>query len=329
MAECRRAVGGEESSMHLEHLNPFTLFISSSIVLAKFLLMLAPRASSAFVCIQCELKLARPRLSGLAHRLSHANFSSSPRPRDEDTEVQTRRARSQLSEHPLGRLRKRKGRATIRETTARLEEGVKTLGDDAAILVLKDLEDAPAEERETPEIVSTTASGSLNIAESLQQEKRPFTPQEIVNQIESLRPEADAEPDEPHYISQSTFIKLSRTLLQGFKGRQLLQYYSVAKGVTKGRVGQQVMDGLKERQSQTKRPTERSEWHPGTTQIERRLPGLDVHRTKRRSVSKHLLVDQILRDVWNLVPLEEIEASGELELSLKPWQIQLLSSGCQ
>jgi hypothetical protein len=44
-------------------------------------------------------------------------------------------------------------------------------------------------------------------------------------------------------------------------------------------------------------------------------------------VSRQLLVDRILRDAWNLVLLEEIEAPGELELYLKPWQIRLLDVG--
>jgi hypothetical protein len=44
-------------------------------------------------------------------------------------------------------------------------------------------------------------------------------------------------------------------------------------------------------------------------------------------VSKQLLVDRILRDVWKLVPLEEVEAPGEIELSLKPWQLTLLNAG--
>jgi hypothetical protein len=302
--------------------------------------MLAPRASSAFVCFRCELQRTRPRLPLLPVRLSpsttHTNFSASTRRRDaldgETAQEHARTPRPHLSEHPLGRLRKRKGKAALRATTARLEGGVKTLGDDAEILVLREVDDGPLEENtklET-EMAPATPLEAINLAESLQQEKRPVSSSEIIQQLNTLRPETDAGADatEPHYVSQTTYVKLSRRLLRGFTGQQLSRYYSVTKGVKRKQVGEQVIAGLKELQSQAKRPAERSGWHPGTTQIDLRLPGLDVHRkSQRKAVSKHLLVDQILRDLWKLVLLEEIEAPGELELSLKPWQLTLLNSG--
>jgi hypothetical protein len=295
--------------------------------------MLAPRASSAFVCLRCELQRARPRLPVLSRRTTHANFSAAARRYDafdeEPSQVETPGLRHRLSEHPLGRLRKRKGKAPLRATTARLEGGVKTLGDDAEILVLKEVGEGPSEESVAPKTLPATPQEAINIAESLQQEKNPISPTEIVQQLNSLRPKADTDPNEPHYVSQTAYVKLSRRLLRGFTGQQLSQYYSITKGVKRKEVGKEVIAGLKELQSQAKRPAERSEWHPGTTQIDLRLPGLDVHRGKsqRKAVSKHLLVDQILRDLWKLVLLEEIEAPGELELSLKPWQLILLSSG--
>lgn len=291
--------------------------------------MLAPRASSAFVCIRCELKLARPRLPLLLARPPQAAFSSASRRRDADdtAQIQLPQQPQRVSAHPLGRIRKRRGRADLREITARLED-IKTLGEDAEILVLKEAGVEPSEEKQTPEIVHSLAHEAPNIIESLRHESRPLTPQDIINQLDSLRPKSP-DPYGPHYVSQSTFVKLSRTVLQGFTGRQLSHYYSVTKGVKDSQVGNEVLDGLKQLQSRTSRPAERSEWHPGTTQIDQRLPGLAVHRKpKRGAISKHLLVDQILRDVWKLVLLEEIEAPGELELSLKPWQLSILSSGC-
>jgi hypothetical protein len=329
--------------------------------------MLAPRASGAFVCLRCELQRVRPRLPALPRRTAaHVNFSAAARRWDafgDTAQGEPPRPRPRLSEHPLGRLSKRKGKKSHRATTARLG-GVKTLGDDAEILVLEEFDGGPPEEESAePEIVSATPQEDINIVESLREESNPVSTKEIVEQIESLRPrhfistppspddaipstepegpaveQANADPgtapeqqhadtDEPHYIGQTAYVKLSRTLLRSFTGSQLSQYYSIKKGVKRTKVSKEVIAGLKELQSQAQRPSERSDWHPGTTQIDLRLPGLDFHRVQRKPVQKHLLVDQILRDLWKLVLLEEIEAAGELELSLKPWQLTLLTSG--
>ena len=44
-------------------------------------------------------------------------------------------------------------------------------------------------------------------------------------------------------------------------------------------------------------------------------------------VGKYILADQILRKAWDIVLLEEIESLGELEVSLKHWQLSLLTAG--
>ncbi|KAJ4304846.1 hypothetical protein N0V90_000374 [Kalmusia sp. IMI 367209] len=293
--------------------------------------MLAPRASSAFVCLRCELNLARPRLPVLPRRAPHAYFSTSDRRHDafdEHLQAEAPTPRPKLSEHPLGRLRRRKGGRAIRATTAQLE-GTKTLGEDAAILVLKEVGERPAEQNTTPEIARDESYEAPKLSQALAEEK-PATPEEIVKLIDSLRPKPlddTLEADEANYVSQSVFIKLSHHLLRAFTGNQLSHYYSVRKGVGKSRVVHEVMEGVKQLQRKSKRPAERSEWSPGTTEINRRLPTLDMHKAKRKAVSKHLLVDQILRDVWKLVMLEEIEGAGELELALQDWQLSLLTSG--
>lgn len=175
----------------------------------------------------------------------------------------------------------------------------------------------------------STPRASLNIAETLQRERSPITNEELSKQLDSLRPTSDPDSHEAQYISQSLFIKLTQKLLSSFNAQQLSHYYSVNKGIGEQQVGSRVLDGIKALQLKATRPSERSAWHPGTTQIDLRLPGLDVHhRRKRKHIGKHLLVDQVLRDLWKVVPLEEIETPGELELSLKSWQLALLDSGC-
>ncbi|KAF2634859.1 hypothetical protein P280DRAFT_474304 [Massarina eburnea CBS 473.64] len=301
--------------------------------------MLAPRASGAFVCFRCELHRARPHLPALARR---APFSTSVRRRNVDETLQPFQPEQpeqpeqpqkdkfhiypQLNERPLIRVRRPKGKKRLRASTAILG-GVKRLGDDADILLIREEGEDPIEEPVTPEPDETYPAEAVNIIGSLQEEKKPITLEEVVEKIDSLRPKTLSEPDEPQYINQSTFIRVSQTLLASFTSRQLSHYYSVTKGVERKDVGKQVLDSLKQMQSKEKRPAERSGWHPGRTPIDRRLPGLDVHRRKRKPVSKHLIVDQILRGVWGFVMLEEIESSGELELLLKPWQLSVLTSG--
>ena len=313
-------------------------YIDSCTSTASFpLSMLAPRASNAFVCLRCELTLARPRLSLLSRRPPPAAFSSSTRRHDAfDESFPPDQARPKLSEHPLGRVRRRKGRA-IRETTARLD-GTTALGEDASIIVLEELGGDQKTENPDENAAPTDLSREqplLNLAEAIGDEA-PATPDEVVHQLDKLRRKAtktDASLDEGHFVSHAVYVNLSNLLFRGFTGAQLSHYYSVKKNVEKDRVATQVMEGLRELQRKSKRPAERSEWTPGITQINRRLPTLAVHPPqkphKRRPIpiGKHLLVDQILRDVWRLETLEELEAAGEIELILKDWQLALLTAG--
>jgi hypothetical protein len=232
---------------------------------------------------------------------------------------------------PLNRLKKRKGKV-IRETSANL--GVKRLGDDADILVLREIAKPTQEETtQEPETIEPSEPTQIpDIVASLQEEGKAVTPEEIYEQIETLRPKNDGGLNEPHYVKQTTFTKLRKTLINGFTQQQLIAFYSVAKNIRQEKVNQGVINSIKRKQEpgDQEHSVERSEWQPGTTSITQRLPGVDRHvkiMRYRKNVSKQLLVDRILRDVWNLVLLEEIESPGELELSLQPWQLTLLRAG--
>jgi hypothetical protein len=294
-------------------------------------LMLAPRASSAFVCIRCELQLARRRLPAYPRRRSHANFSTALRLQDGADELE---ALSQgpspslniIKEKPqLDRIRKRKGK-TVRETSARLGGGMKRLGDDAEILVLREVADNKLQEgSRVPE--QSEPLPVPDIVGSLKREHEALTPEDIHHQLESLRPEIHANPDEPLHVPLKAFIKLIRDMNSGFSREQLSQFYSAAKNVQQEELRNEVIASLKGTGTD-QRTTTRSNWQPGNTPIARRLPGVDMEkRNKRIPVSKHLLVDRIIRDLWKLVPMEEDEALGEIELSLKPWQVTMLNSG--
>ncbi|KAI8936595.1 hypothetical protein NX059_006997 [Plenodomus lindquistii] len=300
--------------------------------------MFAPRAPSAFVCLRCEVQLARRSLPRFAHHTSQPKFSTSARHGNDEAAQYPQDALSQLEppplkitkeKEPLDRTRRHKGK-TIRETSARLG-GIKTLGDDAEILVLREVAESAEEAAAKQAENAPTEMPRIDvpdIAASVEEESKPLSLREIHQQIEALRPAIQGDPDEPQYVSQATFLKLNKLLMTGFTLHQLSGFYSIAKNVKLQLWPKEVINRLKGDKGTPRNPTRRSDWQPGTTKIEHRLPGLDVTlRSKKQPVSKQLLVDRILRDCWKMELLEEIEAPGEIELSLQPWQIMLLNVG--
>ncbi|KAF1829022.1 hypothetical protein BDW02DRAFT_574375 [Decorospora gaudefroyi] len=312
--------------------------------------MLAARTHSAFVCLRCEAQIARRRLPVVPRRPPHVQFSASARRRRHDAEGEEEgespppNQQSNFSvRRVMQRLRRvrKSGDKIIRETSARLD-GVKRLGGEADILVLKEVRDASSANAggEGHEIIPLNPIPVPDIVASLQQQDTPPTPEELYQGLESLRPKNDAEVDadsnEPHYVNQATFLKLEKRLLASFTQHQLVAFFSVAKNIQQAKVYRGVIDSMKHGRPaphlpvDLKRPIERGQWQPGTTSIKNRLPSIARNIKSMRThktVGKPLLVDRILRDVWNLVLLEEIEAPGELELFLRPWQITLLKAG--
>jgi hypothetical protein len=305
--------------------------------------MLAARASNAFVCLRCELQLARRRLPAYPRRTAHANFSTSARRHDDAAELErlsqaltdgvptagnpNNAIKIKREAPPLDRIRRKRGKV-IRETSARLGD-LKLMGEDAEILVLREIDGDKPVVKARPEPLPAEPVVVPNILASLQQQKEPLTPEEIHKRLESLRP--DAESDEPLYVPLKAFVRLIRDLTNGFTQQQLSKFYSTAKKIEQTEFRDQMLASLKIESEQlgtrTSSARTRTSWQPGTTPITKRLPGVDVSQNKRVPVSKQLLVDRIIRDLWNLVPLEEVEALGEIELSLKPWQITLLNAG--
>ncbi|KAF2114438.1 mitochondrial inner-membrane-bound regulator-domain-containing protein [Lophiotrema nucula] len=292
--------------------------------------MLASRASGAFVCLRCQLRLARPTAPAVSRLPSHASFSASARRHDALDDALAGpppRPKNKVSKHPLGKIKRRKGK-TIRETTAAVD--VKTLGEDSEILVLKEVDEGPRQKEEPPAPQPLPDSAeSPSLLASLKEEagEVKVTQEKVNERLDDLRPKTHDDPDEPHYLPYATFLQLHKTLTDGFTVTQLSKYFSAAQGIGRNRVGAQVLKGLK---GTKKNVAGRTEWQPGTTPLATRLVGGAMtmfKRKERRFINKPMIVDQILRKVWNVVLLEEIEASGEIEISLKSWQVALLTAG--
>jgi hypothetical protein len=297
--------------------------------------MLAHRIPSAFVCVRCQFRLAQARFPSTP-RLPHANFSSVHRRNDEASEILPPKPRPQISARPLRRLKRRKGKTVLSETTAPLE--VKTLGEDSGILVLRELS-VPTTERDpelAPELAPSDPVGS-SILHYLQENGRRISDKEMFWHLDQLRPQTHNDPDDPHYISQAEFLSLSKTLDASFTVDQLAKYYSKALGVklpTKrnfnhgGAMMQKILASVRSDVTKS-RPFESTQWFPGTTPLDKRLPVFSTKEYKARAGRKRMVVDRILRTVWNVEMLEEIEAPGEIELMMLPWQIALLTAGGQ
>lgn len=288
--------------------------------------MLAPRASSAFVCLGCELKLARPRLTlpTTARRPSTTARSLSTTARRHDAaDEQTLRPGQTDTPTPTSRpvrITKEYMKKGKRVRQRKADLGMKRMDEDADILVLHEAPE-PADEARPPETLLEPIAVP-DILSSLQHDNAPATAEDVARQLDSLRP-ARASADEPHYVTTAEFVKLVGALTRGFTATQLSRYYSAAKSIRQ--------DALVGVVKAAVRATRRSEWHPTTTSIEKRLPGVETMlkkpALKPRSIRKATLVDKILRDVWKLQLLEEIEAEGELELRLKEHELKLLHAG--
>ncbi|KAF2275451.1 uncharacterized protein EI97DRAFT_75591 [Westerdykella ornata] len=308
--------------------------------------MIPSRTSSAFVCLRCELQYARGRVPRThARRLPHSKFSTSTIHRDALDELDKatqapseENHTAEFSEHPIIRIRRPKGQAEVRERIARLG-GLKRLGSDAEILVIRGLEQGshrseaapkPSEPEETPsETDAPSILASLAAEGAVGQD-------EVNQQLDSLRPKSHCAPDEPNYISEAEFRKLTKVLGEGFTVKQLERYLKARKRMaSEEKQGAQELNenpeaGLLSDHHCTKplpRDVQgRSLWTPGTSPLSERLP---IHAGKRKNMNHHtkkrLLVDRILRSLWRTAPLEEVESPGEIELTLKPWQIQLLN----
>jgi hypothetical protein len=288
--------------------------------------MLAPRASSAFVCLRCELKAARPRTSALPAHPSPASFSTSARRHNVADEseapslgepvVQKNRRNEPLR---ISREYQAKGKIVL-QRKAKLK-GMRRMDEEADILVINEKPEPVERDKVQPEPLEPISVP--DIFSSLQREDAPASPEDVARQFESLRPSRD-NADEPYYVTTADFIKLVAALTRGFTTVQLSQYLSAAKNIKQETLYQTV--------KATVNATKRSAWHPTTTNIEKRLPGVEtirhpIAKQKSKPIRKATLVDKILRDVWKLEILEEIEAPGELELKLREWQLKLLQAG--
>jgi hypothetical protein len=296
--------------------------------------MLASRTSGAFVCLRCELRRTQPRFTALRRTPSHVNFSRSSHRRDAFDETppdaQTEPPRFKITREvkPLDRIRRKKGKL-IHEQSAPLG-GLKVLGQDADILLVNEVDTSqfvatPTTSKKKVELLEVP-----DILASLQKDET-LTPEEINKKIESLRPSLDPDYDGQNYVTKAGFDKLTQALKDGFTVMQLRGFYSEISNISHRQVWDDVMNKTR-KDHKSGSNVERSQWQPGTTDFSKRKSWSRFNYTAKNrkniaKVNKSVLVNQILRNVWNLAPLEETEIVGELDMVLQPWQFALLERG--
>jgi len=327
--------------------------------------MLAHLTSKGFVCLRCQLTLPRPTsLSFRSYPTSRATFSSSARHSqgvkdalsviEEHPKRSTRtrrkshkpakpaqKARSlsqfdepapttehshiagKLSPRPIAKVLHQRG-YVIRSEKAPI--GIKRLGDDAEILVLRGIEDAITPVGDSnPVVVEEEDKSKSRFKAMIEEESVELDQEEINRQLDSLRLQHGLVLDEDTYIAQSEYVKLSGFLSHGFTVAQLMQYYAFKTGIENERVPD-VLQGLIKSSEDDNKHAQRSPWRAGVTSLHSRLPSVAQMRKSKR-LNKTQLVNQIIRQVWRLVTVEEIEAAGELEITLKRYELLILAAG--
>ncbi len=219
----------------------------------------------------------------------------------------------------------------IRETSSGLGNR-KQLGEAADILVLKEEPEVsnatPEEPVKKPKAIESVKT--LDIVASLLDDNRRLTHDEIRERLESLRPKTADNPDQREHVTLTEFLKYTKLLMDSFTSAQLAAYYSATNSKTQQQqLLNDIQKSLEKEKDFTQHTIKRSQWQSGTNPIDLRLPSLIPRYSKaqRKAVHKQLLVNRILRDVWRLVLMEEVESLGQLELYLKPWQVTLLTAG--
>jgi hypothetical protein len=230
------------------------------------------------------------------------------------------------------RHKAQRGRAVLSNMTS--------LGSEANILVLGDVgRRSKQADLPPPEPVTPIEIEAPNLLKSLQRDNSPPSPEEINKQIDVLRPSESNSPSEPHRLTSRAFVKLTRSLCKGFTAKQLSVYYVAAKNLSQKRLRRHLVDAVKPKESDTRAPIARTRWQPidkPNIRMDIRLPGLvaldrnssapPTNKTpiKSRPLTKEALADGIIRNIWRVELLEEVEGNGQLELSLRPWQLHLL-----
>lgn len=296
--------------------------------------MFASSSVDASICLRCHLRLALRQITSPAARLrstprcipQHRYQSTEAAPEEDRNKEKHQNGFTFKGLRPL--VRGRNGRQH-REASEKLS--IDSLGKSSEVIVLRDVPkrkkkrtqseaEVSASPVKTPTGSTAPASLTAKEIESYADKRIRKVPQDEVNaSIEKVRPGEDE-----NVVTKKEFETKAKELFDAFNIAQLRGYIrSYSKRTT-------ALPSSAESQSNTKSGTgirivTCTPWHTGTSKLEIRLPVVEnARQLLRRMPPKQLVIEQILRDCWGLRVEEEEDATGELEILLRPDQFGLL-----
>lgn len=286
-----------------------------------------------FICRHCRARfreqLRSTRVSsfssGSRQHATHENFPDTKNANNVPISPSRRTSlKNEAIFYPLGKIRGSPGKS-VREKSANLE--TQSLGRPSEVIILHDVTNDNQEK--VPELLINEAKShrildSKEIVASIEAEKLQLGLDDAVSEIDGLRPRTN--------LSQKAFEEMRNQLRDGYTIPQLRRYIAVkAPEISKRKV-------LSERNIERNNILNpsidvkgvRSLWLADTKPIEQRLPLKDTARARllayKRS-SKTKLADLVILGSWKVEIEDDIEAFGQIEMKLRPWQTNLLLSG--
>jgi hypothetical protein len=227
----------------------------------------------------------------------------------------------------LGKVRGRPGGETREGSTAL---SIDSLGKPTEIIVLRDLGLEQGAKEEEDDIPFDKQDFSREaILRSIEDEKLQLDQATINVHIDKLRPSAPGGSHVIKAVTAAEYAKLGQKLDKGYTSAHLRGYCQAAVMQS----GEQVREGSNEQTATIDKKISLiwSPWRPGTTPISKRPP----EGTKPISLirnwdayNKQALVSIIMQSIWNIhIAAEEDSEIGELEVRLKPWEVDLFTAG--
>ena len=278
------------------------------------------------ICLRCQYRLSRcsgsskPRVAFISTHRKHKKSKIVPDyPGDDEEERHgpikrplklSRRPlgpQKHISEYPLGKLYGFTGQQ-LRENREKL--GVDVLGEMAEVIVLRDSKMRNYTQGEYEENVE--AQEGVDILAKLDEERGLVGWKEIESNINDFRP-----TDGRHPQTREEFGDLLTGLQNGFTVSQLKSYLEVH-----GRKNLADLAPIS-----VSLALRISPWIPGVSESDERLDDDDLRGYDLESyTSKQRLVLRLLRECWKLeLPFVE-EGIGQIEVEIKPGDLDLLLS---
>jgi len=293
------------------------------------LCMPTPTTLNAYICLACY----KPFAGRFATRYQNLTALFNPhKPRNSSTLKTSPASPSHIVPNALHVQKtstttaNNKDDERTRTTGWRSLLGSKSLGAASSIIVLRDSEkkrggrNTVQKEPQRNEPIDEMKMDEI-LAKIKKQEEAPG--QEEVNQsIEALRPlKSTVDNDESVAILRATFNQILKSLAEQFNNQQLSNYVAIKAGsdILKAREASRLQSGA----PTVHLRTSKSEWHP-LSHGERSIASLKGFHGRR---GKKALAKFILRSVWMVEIVEEIEKTGIMDLVVEPRQLSILLLG--